>query len=320
MTTLKNKIRTFILLSFITTAAIHIINRIQYSLYTVKNYLQYKNNNYYEWRFGKLRYIKEGNGTPTLLIHDLTVGSSIYEFSKIINSLSNNHEVFAIDLLGYGLSDKPNMTYTNYLYVQLVNDFIKNIIGKKADIIATGSSSQIAIMACHNDPENINKMIFINPQSLYESNQIPSKQTKVFKLLLEIPVIGTFIYNLFTNKASIEKTFKKEYFYNPLNIEDKDILAYVEAAHLPDHSSRHVFASYVGKYINTNIIHALKEINHSIYIIGGASKEDIRTTLENYLYYNSAIESSYIPYSKHLPHLETPENVINHIEMFLTSF
>lgn len=314
---MKNKIKTFILLSGLTTAAIHILNRIQYSLYSVKNCLRYQKNNYYEWRFGKIRYIKEGNGTPILLLHDLTVGSSVYEFNKIINSLSDKHEVFAIDLLGCGLSDKPNMTYTNYLFVQLMNDFIKNIIGKKADIIATGSSSQIAIMACHNDPENINRMIFINPQSLYESNQIPSKQTKAFKLLLEVPVIGTFIYNLFTNKASIERAFKEEYFYNPVNIEEKDILAYVEASHLPDHTSKHIFASYVGKYINTNIIHALKEINHSIYIIGGECKEDIETTIENYLYYNSSIEYAYIPYSKHLPHMEVPEKVINHIEMFI---
>lgn len=319
MTTLKNKIKTFIILSGLTTLAIHIINRIQYSLYTVKNYLRYKKNNYYDWRFGKIRYTKEGNGTPILLLHDLTVGSSIYEFNKITEALSDNHEVYTIDLLGYGLSDKPNMTYTNYLYVQLINDFIKNIIGKKSDIIATGSSSQIAIMACHNDPENINKMIFINPQSLYESNQIPSKQTKIFKLLLEIPIIGTFTYNLFTNKAIIEKAFKEEYFYNPMNIEEKDILAYLEASHLPDHTSKYVFASYVGKYINTNVIHALKEINHSIYIIGGSEKKDIKTTVENYLYYNSAIESTYIPYSKHLPHMEVPEKIIYHIEMFLNS-
>ena len=125
---MKHKIKTFIILSGLTTASIHVINRIQYSLYTVKNYLRYPNNNYYEWRFGKIRYIKKGSGTPILLIHDLTVGSSVYEFNKIIDTLSTNHEVYAIDLLGYGLSDKPNMTYTNYLYVQLIIDFIKNIV------------------------------------------------------------------------------------------------------------------------------------------------------------------------------------------------
>lgn len=314
---MKHKIKTFIILTGLTTGVIHIINRIQYSIYTVKNYLKTTNNSYYEWRFGKIRYIKKGSGTPLLLVHDLAVGSSVYEFNKIIDTLSEKHEVFAIDLLGYGLSDKPNMTYTNYLYVQLIIDFVKNIIGKKTDILSTGDSSQIAVMACHNDPEVFNKLIFINPQSLYESNQIPSKQTRALKILLDMPIIGTFVYNLFTNKASFEKIFKEKYFYNTINIEEKDILSYLEAAHLPDHSSKYVFASYIGKYINTNIVHALKEINHSIYIISGEKEKDIHTTIENYLYYNGAIESAFIPYSKHLPHLEVPDKVIGYIEMFL---
>ena len=314
---MKNKIKTFIILSGLTTGVIHIINRIQYSLYTVKNYLKLSNNSYYEWRFGKIRYIKKGSGIPLLLIHDLTVGSSVYEFNKIIDTLSEKHEVYAIDLLGYGLSDKPNMTYTNYLYVQLIIDFVKNVIGKKTDILSTGEASQIAVMACHNDPEIFNKLVFINPQSLYETNQIPSKQTKALKLLLDTPILGTFIYNLLTNRSSIEKAFKESYLYNPMNMEEKDIFSYLEAAHLPDHSSKYVFASYIGKYINTNIIHAVKEINHSIYIIAGEEEKDIYTTIENYSYYNSAIESALIPYTRHLPHLEMPEKVIDYIEMFL---
>ena len=316
---MKQKLKHFVILSGLTTIVIHIINRVYYSLYTAKNSLRYPKNNYYEWRFGKIRYTKKGTGSPILLIHDLRVGSSVYEFSKISDLLSKNHEVYSIDLLGYGLSDKPNITYTNYLYVQLIIDFIKNIIGKKTDIIATGDSSPITIMACHNDPEVINKMIYINPQNLYESNQIPSKQTKLLKLLLDIPVIGTFIYNLLTDKSSIERNFKEEYFYNVLNIEEKDISAYLEAAHLPDHTSKYSFSSYIGKYINTNFIHALKEINHSIYLIGGDGKENIHTTLENYIYYNNAIESVYIPYTKHLPHLEAPEKTIKYINIFLDS-
>ena len=47
--------------------------------------------------------------------------------------------VYTLDLLGCGKSDKPNFTYTNFLYVQLVTDFINNVIGEKADVIVTGT-------------------------------------------------------------------------------------------------------------------------------------------------------------------------------------
>ncbi len=314
---MKYKFKTIITLTSLTTISIHIINKIICSLSSVKNKLAGSENHYYEWRFGKVRYTKNGTGTPLLLIHDLTLGSSQYEFHNIIYSLSKNYEVYSIDLLGYGLSDKPKITYTNYLYVQQISDFIKNIIGKKTDIIATGDAAPISIMTCHNDPNIINKMIFINPQSLYQLNTIPSKQTKALKLLFELPILGTFIYNLIASKDNIQKEFLEKYIYNPSHLNMDDIEAYIESSHIEDSSSRFSFSSYIGKYTNANIIHALKEINNSIYIIGGQEKDEINTIIDNYLYYNISIESSYIPNTKHLPQLEEPEEVLKQIKLYL---
>lgn len=314
---MSQKGKTIIALTGLAVVSIHVINRIQYSLSTSNNVLGCSENNYYEWRFGKIRYTKKGSGSPVLLLHDLTVGSSNYEFHNIINFLAKDHEVYAIDFLGYGLSDKPNMTFTNYLYVQLISDFIKNIIGKRTDIIATGDSAPVATMACHNDSEFINRMIFINPTELYDLNKIPSKKTKALKILFEVPIIGTYIYNTLTNKKAFEKTFAEKYFYDPYKIQEKDLLAYVEASHTSDHNSKFAFTSYIANYMNCNIIHALKEINNSIYIIGGKEKDNIQTTIDNYMYYNSSIESVLVEKTKHLPHLEKPESVLKHIALYL---
>jgi pimeloyl-ACP methyl ester carboxylesterase len=286
-------------------------------------YLSSSQNSYYEWRFGKIKYSKKGSGSPVILLHDLTCGSSDYEYHYIYNALSQTNEVYSLNLLGYGSSDKPDITYTNYLYVQLLIDFIKNIVGKKATVIATGDSAPIAIMAGHNDPEAIDKMIFINPQSLYLLNQIPSKQTKTLKFLIETPVLGTFIYNILSSRSTINKAFREEYYYNPERIKEEEINTYLETAHLQDKksnsdSAKYAFASYTGKYMNSNILHSLKEINHSIYLIAGEEEKDIHTTVDNYKYYNNNIESYFIPNSKHLPHLEKPEEVIKQIEIFLS--
>jgi len=314
---MKQKGKAFIILTGLVTVSIHIINRIEYSRATIKNVLACSENNYYEWRFGKVRYIKKGSGSPLLLLHDLSVGSSSYEFNQMIDSLSKDHEVYALDFLGYGLSDKPNITFTNFLYVQMITDFVKNVIGKKTDVIATGDSCPITVMTCHNNPEVFGKLVFINPQSIYQLNQIPSKQTKLLKFLIETPILGTFVYNMLTTKNAFEKSFREEYFSNPYNIEEKDILSYYEAAHTPDYNSKYAFASHLGRYTNINILHALKEINHSISIIAGEDKKDNKTIVENYVYYNSAIETAFIENTKQLPHMENPEKVLEQLEMFL---
>lgn len=316
---MNKKITAAIFFTGSSIATIHAINSLHTSLCTVKNLLANSENYYYEWRFGKIRYQKKGNenGSPILFVHDLTAGSSNYEYHKLINNLTHKYQIYSIDLLGYGLSDKPAITYTNNLYEQLVNDFVKNVIGKKTSIIVTGESVPFVILAFHNNPEIYNKLICINPQNLYLQNQAPSKQTNLLKFLFETPILGTFIYHILINKYTMNQKFKKDYFCHAEQIKEKYISNYLEAAFLGGRHSKHAFASYVGKYMNTNILHELKEINNSILMIGGTEEKDISTIIENYKYYNPSIEEVLIPDTKHLPQLENPDAVLEQIEMFL---
>lgn len=314
---MKKKIITIGILSGSSIATIHIVNRVHNYISTFGSLLTCPENEYYKWRFGKIKYVQKGKGNPLLFIHGLTVGSSSYEYHRVINNLTEEHEIFSLDLLGYGLSDKPSITYTNNLYEQMIIDFIKNVIGKKTSIVVSGCSVPFVMMACHNNPDFFDKIICINPQSLYSQNQIPSAQMKLFKIIFELPILGTFIYNILNTKRSFEKKFEKEYFYNASKIKENYILNYLEASQLSGgYSSKYSFSSYITKFMNINIIHALKEINHSILMIGGKNQKDIETTLENYAYYNSSIELEYIPETKHLPQLEAPDKILELIKWF----
>lgn len=314
---MNKKLKAVSIIAGSSIAAIHLFNKIEYSLATAKDSFHCTQNKYYEWRFGKIRYTKKGSGSPLLLVHDLSVGSCGYEFHKLTDQLSKQYEVYTIDMLGYGLSDKPNMTYTSFLYVQLLTDFVKTIIGKKTDVIAVGDSAAFAIITCHNNPEVFNRLILINPQSLYQLNRIPSKRTRALKLIIDTPIIGTFVYNIITSKQAFWNRFQKYCYYDPSKIEEADIAAYTEASHLNDYNSKYSFSSHVGRYMNLNILHALKEINHSIFIIAGREKKDIKSIVENYIYYNNSIEAAYIMKAKQCPHMEAPEKVLNQLDIFL---
>lgn len=67
-------------------------------------------------------------------------------------SARQKHTVYTIDLLGCGYSDKPNITYTAYMYTQLLNDFIVNVIARRVSVAATGQSAPLTIMAAYNNP------------------------------------------------------------------------------------------------------------------------------------------------------------------------
>ena len=74
---------------------------------------------------------KKGTGSPILLIHDALPGASGYEWSKIEDELAVDHTVYTVDLLGCGRSDKPSITYTNFVYVQMICDLSGKLSEKK---------------------------------------------------------------------------------------------------------------------------------------------------------------------------------------------
>ena len=129
----KNPVKNLVLFSGLTAAAMAGINQYIFMSAVSKNALSTDHDLYYDWKLGKIYFTKEGTGNPLLLIHELDSMSCDFEWKKIRKKLSKNHTVYTIDLLGCGRSEKPNFTYTNFLYVQLITDFIKNIIGGRSE-------------------------------------------------------------------------------------------------------------------------------------------------------------------------------------------
>ena len=117
---MKKGTKKFLFLSVATLAGMYAYNQFVASTSTKKNMLPTKNGSYYSWKQGNVFYTKTGTGDPVLLIHDTNSASSSVEWSKISKRLQKKHTVYTMDLLGCGLSDKPGLSYTNYMYVQLI--------------------------------------------------------------------------------------------------------------------------------------------------------------------------------------------------------
>lgn len=313
---LKKKLKVCAILATLATGTIYIMNRIIYYLSTIDNLLGNTEGNYYEWRFGKIFYKKQGEGKPILLIHDLNAHSSGYEWKKVTSALAEYNTVYTIDLLGCGRSDKPNITYTNFLYVQMINDFIKHIICDKVDVIATGESASFVVMACNTGEDTINRIAMVNPSSLYELAKIPTKRTKTLKFLINIPILGTLLYNILQSQKSLDEVFTFQYFYDDTKIDNTIVKTYYEAAHTDKIKSKFLFASIKGRFTRANISSCIGNITNSIYIISGKENSQYEETAEQYKHFVPAIETISIPDTKYLPQLERPSAFIEQIKIF----
>ncbi len=297
-------------IGLMSVASIEVINKAINE--NAKRYkIKYEEGYYYTWKEGSIHYNEKGEGSPILLVHDLNVISSSYEWNKLEDELAKNHKVYTIDLLGCGLSDKPAITYTNYTFVQLISDFCKDIIKEKCDVIASNDASSIVIMANHIN-KVFNKTILINPAEFDLFALETTRLDLLEKEILFLPVIGTALYNYYIRESNIKSTLNS-YFKSSDDI-GESVDAYYESSHINNSKGRFLYACKKCSYLTCDVRLALSD-KENIYILTGS--EVGRAIANNYKEVNSKIEVTTINNSKLLPHLENTEDTLKAINKIL---
>src|SRR5689334_1436020 len=91
--------------------------------------------------YGDLFYTRQGQGRAVLLLHGIYAGASGYEWRKNFDRLSEHFNVYALDWLGFGLSDKPRIRYTDALYIEQLSQFVQEVIPSENGPCALVASS-----------------------------------------------------------------------------------------------------------------------------------------------------------------------------------
>ena len=271
-----------------TTLAFHVINKFIFN--TSDEHSEEDSFNYYNWKFGNIYYQKTGSGSPLLLIKELNHYSSSMESDKVIDTLSREHTVYTIDLLGCGKSDKPAITYTCYLYVQLLTDFIRDIIGEKTDIVATGASVSFVTAACQNIADQIGHIILVCPESIRTLAKAPNHKSKLLASIINLPIYGTFIYNVGARNTALSDSAECRYLYS----------------------------SILGHYTTVNIAHCLEGLTTSIAVISGKNAPETFEKAEEYCNVLPSIEHIEIAGCGLLPQRENADAFLEQIDILLS--
>jgi len=84
---------------------------------------------YIETKYGKIHYKhNNSNGIELVLLHGL--GASSIVWRKLVENLTANIHIFALDLLGHGNSDKPMIKYNIEVQVEVLKEFIEKACKK----------------------------------------------------------------------------------------------------------------------------------------------------------------------------------------------
>ncbi|MEI1378337.1 alpha/beta hydrolase [Nostoc sp. UHCC 0926] len=111
-------------------------------------------------------YVKQGSGaTPILLIHGFD--SSVLEFRRLLPLLSGDNETWAVDLLGFGFTDRlSEIAYSPTAIKTHLYYFWKSLINQPVILVGASMGGATAIDFTLTYPEVIKKLVLIDSAGL----------------------------------------------------------------------------------------------------------------------------------------------------------
>jgi pimeloyl-ACP methyl ester carboxylesterase len=109
-------------------------------------------------------YLSGGNGPPVILIHG--TGAGVFDWKFTVGPLSEHYSVYALDMVGYGHSDKPKTKYTLDYYIDFLEHFIDALQLNHLSLVGQCFGGATALGLAIKSPERIEKLIIADPPFL----------------------------------------------------------------------------------------------------------------------------------------------------------
>ena len=156
-------------------------------------------------------YLDIGQGTPVILIHGF--GGSMWQWEYQYHPLAQSHRVIIPDLIGSGLSDKPETLYSPAHLVQFFRDFMESLAIEHATLIGNSMGAGLAMAMALDHPEAVDRLVLISGFPPQVEASVASPQYRQF-LLHRPPLWLATLGNQMAGRGTTER-FLKEIIHQP---------------------------------------------------------------------------------------------------------
>ncbi|WP_016950573.1 alpha/beta fold hydrolase [Anabaena sp. PCC 7108] len=271
------------------------------------------------WRGWQIRYTyirprqNHQNKIPLILLHGF--GASIGHWRHNLEVLGEYHTVYALDMLGFGASEKVPANYSVELWVEQVYDFWKAFIGQPVILVGNSTGSLISIVAAAAHPDMVQGMVIMSlPDPTLEQELLPAFLHPVVRGIKGIVASGVILKPLFNlvRRPGVLRRWASLAYANPEAITDE--LIEILAGPPQDRGSTRAFIALFKASIGINFSPSVKKILPNltipILLIWGKKDKFVPPVLASeFARYNEKLELLYLEDVGHCPHDESPEQV-----------
>ncbi len=271
----------------------------------------------FAWEHGEIAYQHLGEGKPVVLLHSLGPGHSALEWRRAAERLARQRQVYALDLLGWGRSDKPPLTYDSELYIRLLADFIDQVVGERVVLAAAGLPAAYAVQIAADQPELVRALALITPQGIDLHGDEPDFKDAIVHRLLRLPILGTSALNIYTSRSGIAGYLRREVYTDSCRVDDALIDEHYRSSHQP--GAHAALAAHLSGYLNHGVRDILGRLDLPVWIIWGrqATSPPVESA-DLWLRQLPDAEIEVVESAGILPHAEAPEELVSKLQALLS--
>lgn len=105
----------------------------------------------------KICYYDIGSGPPLVLVHGL--GGDADQWAFCFDRLSARHRVIAVELLGFGRSEKPAISYRIAVFVEMLEQFLSAIGIERTSLLGHSLGGWIVASLAVQFPDRVDRLI-----------------------------------------------------------------------------------------------------------------------------------------------------------------
>ncbi|GJL61468.1 MAG: alpha/beta hydrolase [Nitrospirales bacterium] len=261
-----------------------------------------------------IAYLDTGNGPPLLLIHGL--GGAIWNWEHQQFALSSQYRVITIDLLGSGMSDKPDIDYSPSMFTTFFLKFMNTLDIEKATLVGNSMGAGLAMAIALTQPDRVNALVLISgfPSTFKESIHSPLYQRYLERRPpLWLAKIGNWVAGRWATKKVLEEILYDVTLLTPIVIER----SYLNRIHTDVLTPIYSLLEHMKEWEIQYGAH-LQKIEHPTLILWGAEDQVFHPAIGERLHERLPQTTwRLIPHAGHLLQWEKPEPVNAAIRDFL---
>ncbi len=180
----------------------------------------------YDWRWNQnpisIAYEVLGSGLPILLLPALSTISTRDEMRPLAEKLAEKYQVYLLDWVGFGESDRPAVKYEPKMLRMMLRAFVEETFDAPIVVMAAGHAAGYVMELVTDEPTPWSWVVLFSPTW---RGPLPSmmgdtkrKWFGFIHALVRSPILGQLLYGLNTSKGFLKWMMKRHVYADAASI------------------------------------------------------------------------------------------------------